>query len=239
MYLDFDKINRIDPVEFRSRRPYPWINPEGLLTKAGYRRLRDTLPDLSLFEACFGVEREYGQASHDRYALDYHDDLDVPEPWKEFVAELQGADYMAFLYEWFGTQSLKLRVSWHYTPNGCSVSPHCDAERKLGSHIFYFNTTDDWDPDWGGETVILDCGGRFEHDSAPSFEDFDSTIHSTAIGNHSLLFARNGNSWHGVREIHCPEGYMRKVFIVIVTRQLTQMNRLLRQFLPSKLLKNK
>jgi hypothetical protein len=38
------------------------------------------------------------------------------------------------------------------------------------------------------------------------------------FGNRSLLFARQGNSWHGVREIRCPEDRMRKVFIVVIDR---------------------
>jgi hypothetical protein len=58
------------------------------------------------------------------------------------------------------------------------VSPHCDSPKKLGSHIFYLNTKEDWDPSWGGETLILDDGGRlptlragfdrFRRRSAPS-----------------------------------------------------------------------
>jgi hypothetical protein len=35
------------------------------------------------------------------------------------------------------------------------------------------------------------------------------------LGNRSPLFARKEHSWHGVREIRCPEGHMRKVFIVV------------------------
>ena len=116
----------------------------------------------------------------------------------------------------FGTRLLQLNFHWHYTPNGCSVSPHCDAKRKLGSHIFYFNTTADWDPSWGGETLILDDRGRFPRNSAPRFEDFDVVIPGEALGNRSLLFARGDKSWHGVREIHCPAGAYRKVFIVVV-----------------------
>ena len=33
--------------------------------------------------------------------------------------------------------------------------------------------------------------------------------------NRSILFGRRGNSWHGVRQINCPEDYYRKVFIVV------------------------
>ena len=98
------------------------------------------------------------------------------------------------------------------------MSPHCDNISKLGSHIFYFNTVEDWDPDWGGETLILDDGGRFDHKAAPRFEDFERIIASKALGNYSLLFCRKGNSWHGVRELGCPEGALRKVFIVAIHR---------------------
>jgi hypothetical protein len=98
------------------------------------------------------------------------------------------------------------------------VSPHCDAKRKLGSHIFYFNTEEDWDPAWGGGTVILDDAGRFDARSAPAFEDFVAFEPAQALGNHSLLFVRNGNSWHGVREIRSPQGALRKVFIVVIER---------------------
>ena len=112
------------------------------------------------------------------------------------------------------------------------MSPHCDSERKLGSHIFYFNTAQDWNPSWGGETLILDDGGRFKRESAPHFDNFERAIPSQALGNYSLLFARKGHSWHGVREIHCPEGYLRKVFIVVINR-CTLVDRLRRIFVKS------
>ncbi len=217
-FLNLERINQIDHVAFQSQKPYPWINSENLLTEEGYQRLLDTLPDLSLFEQLFGKSRKYGQQSHDRYSLEYHDDLAVPQPWTQFVGELRGEAYRAFLSKMLGTKSFELSFHWHYTPNGCSVSPHCDVQRKLGSHIFYFNTEKDWDPAWGGETVILDDGGRFGHQSAPKFEDFDRAMGSVTLGNRSLLFARKERSWHGVREIRCPEGALRKVFIVVINR---------------------
>jgi hypothetical protein len=102
------------------------------------------------------------------------------------------------------------------------VSPHCDARHKIGSHIFYFNTEEDWDPSWGGETLILDDGGRFDRRSAPRFDEFDRVITAPALGNCSLLFARRANSWHGVREIRCPEGAYRKVFIVVLNAWTTR-----------------
>ncbi len=215
-YIDFERLEQIDPQTFRAQKPYPWVNPEKLITDEGFRRLRETLPDVSVFERSFGVRRKHGQQSHDRYTLEYREDLDLAPPWRKFMAEIQSERYRLDLARLLGTRSIALSFHWHYTPRGCSVSPHCDSTRKIGSHIFYFNTEDDWEPAWGGETLILDDGGRFKRRSAPRFEDFDAAIASESIGNRSLIFGRDRNSWHGVREVRCPEGRMRQVFTVVV-----------------------
>ena len=217
-YLDLKRLQTIDPASFRSQTPYPWVNPVGLVTDDGYERLRETLPDVSLFISHFGETRVSGQQNHDRFSLPYRDDLSVAAPWKAFVAELRGTAYQTFVRRLIGARSFELSFVWHYTPQGCSVSPHCDSRRKLGSHIFYFNTEQDWDPAWGGETLILDDGGRFEHRSAPQFEDFEHIAATEALGNRSLLFARKERSWHGVRPLTCPQGLLRKIFIVVINR---------------------
>ena len=215
-YLDFDRLDRLDAAEFQGQSPYPWVNPQGLLSEDGLRSLSENLPDIAQFETVFGKPRAHGQQSHDRYTLEYRTGLDLADCWREFVAELEGRDYRRFIARMFGRGFFRLRLHWHYTPRGCSVSPHCDGRDKLGSHIFYFNDGEDWDPAWGGETLVLDDGGRFARSSAPAFEDFDRVISAEAMDNHSLLFSRKGNSWHGVREINCPEDRLRKVFIVVV-----------------------
>ena len=125
----------------------------------------------------------------------------------------------------FGRGGLWLNFHWHYAPASASVSPHCDSPRKLGSHIFYMNDPRDWDPAWGGETVVLDDEGKFATRSAPKWEDFKSATPAVAIGNRSFLFARRGNSWHGVRAIPCPEGKLRKVFIVVVNDRWKAMRK--------------
>ncbi len=214
-YLDFERLEAIDPVTFRAQEPYPWDNPEYLLTDEGFRRLCETLPPKSMFEKKFGIQRRHQQAPHDRYILEYSRDLDVAEPWREFLGEILSERYRRVLCRLLGERSLALGLHWHYTPNGCSVSPHCDSTRKIGSHIFYFNTIEDWDPSWGGETLILDDGGRFSARSAPRPEDFDRTIEAQTMGNRSLIFGRKGNSWHAVKEIRCPESRLRRVFIVV------------------------
>lgn len=217
-YLDYDRLGAIDARAFRTARPYPWVNPAGLLTPEGYRSLLEHLPTQEQFTPSFGKPRAHGQRSHDRFTLDYRDDLPVAEKWKDFIAELRSPTYRNFLGRLLGTRAFVLRFHWHYTPRGCSISPHCDAKDKLGSHIFYFNTEQDWDPSWGGQTLLLDDGGRFPRTSAPHIEDFDTILPSQSIGNASLLFARGAKSWHAMRPLQCPEDRLRKVFIVVVNR---------------------
>ena len=214
-YLDIDKLESIDPAAFRATKPYPWANPQGLITDEGYERLLANMPDLSLFEQKFGYERIAGQKPHDRYSLEYAPDTPVPKPWRDFIAELCSDPYRQHMARLFGARKINLRFHWHYTPNGCSVSPHTDSVREHGSQIFYFNSEKDWDPTWGGETLVLDDGGDMEFASAPTIEDFRSETPAASIGNYSMIFERTKHSWHAVREIQCPEDALRKVFIVV------------------------
>jgi len=215
-YLDFDQLDAISTTAFRGRKPFPFITTEDLLTPEGFDALRETLPDVSLFESRFGETRKGGQAPHNRYSLEYTDEVAVAPAWREFIAELRGERYRGAMRRLLGGPRIEFRFHWHYTPSSCAVSPHCDAKRELGSHLFYFNTAQDWYSDWGGQTLILDDGGRFSPRSAPRFDDFDRVIAVESMENRSFLFARRDNGWHGVREIRCPEGYLRKVFIVVV-----------------------
>jgi len=214
-YLNIDKLEAIDPVDFNRTRPYPWSNPKGLITDEGYQRLLENMPDLSLFEKKFGYERIAGQKPHDRYSLEYAPDTPVPDPWREFIQELCGDRYREHMARLFGARKINMRFHWHYTPNGCSVSPHTDSVREHGSQIFYFNDEKDWNPAWGGETLVLDDGGGMEFESAPSMADFRGETPAASIGNYSMIFRRTRHSWHAVREIQCPEDKLRRVFIVV------------------------
>src|SRR5262245_39381330 len=194
-YLDGERLNAIDRHAFRSQQPFPWVNPYGLLIEDGYQRLLNTPPDRSLFTPVFGKKRTDGKYSHDRFSLEYHDDLDIAPSWKEFIAELRGKAYQELLRRLIGARSFELLFYWHYTPRGCSVSPHCDSRRKLGGHIFYFNTAQDWDPAWGGETLILDDGGRFDYRSAPTLLTSSGSPPWRRWGTGGLLFAKTLHSW--------------------------------------------
>jgi hypothetical protein len=138
-YLDFDKFKALDPDAFAATSPYPWVNPPGLLTDEGFQALIDNMPDIALFEKKFGYGRIAGQKPHDRYSLEYTTGAPVPRPWQEFIAELCSDDYRLTLARLFGARRINLRFHWHYTPNGCSVSPHTDSVREHGSQLFYFN----------------------------------------------------------------------------------------------------
>ncbi len=215
-YLNREGLASVSAEVFRRQHPYPWLKLPGTLTDGGFQALCDNLPDISLFQREEGFTRAYGQASHDRYMLHYWPGLKLPQPWADFLAELQGDAYRAFIHRLLGPRPFRLTFEWHYAWQGCSVSPHCDAARKIASHLFYFNRAEEWDPAWGGQTLILDAGGRFRTHSAPGFDELDVVASSEPCGNTSLIFQRTKHSWHGVRPLNCPPDKMRRLFKVTV-----------------------
>ena len=215
-YLNQDRIKSLSDETFRKQQPYPWISIQTALTQEGFERLRTTLPEVELFDRKVGVKRGHGQAPHDRYILHYKPDMELPEAWKAFVAELHGNTYQSFLRRMLGPRKFILTMEWYYAWQGCSVSPHCDARRKLATHIFYFNTEENWDTTWGGQILMLDDEGRCKPHSAPSFDELKVAAALVPRGNESLFFQRTDHSWHGVRPLQCPPDSLRKLFIVTV-----------------------
>jgi hypothetical protein len=214
-YLNSTVLDAINPLEFQAQQPFPWVNPQFFIQQDRYRELLDNVPDISQFRAFFDKQRKHGQASHDRYVLDYERGMELDPQWREFVEELCDDSYRSFVCRLLNVRQVRFRFHWHFTPTGGEVSPHCDSKAKIGSQIFYLNTEDDWQWEWGGETVILDDKGRIAADNAPAFDEFDAQYPAATQDNRSLLFGRRGNSWHGVRRISCPENFYRKVFIVV------------------------
>ena len=159
-YIDWAHLESISVEEFESTKPYPFANRKGLLTDEGFQSLLANMPELSVFDHRFGEERLAGQDPHDRYSLEYTPETNIPVPWKEFIDELCSDRYRQNIQRLLRAPKIEFRFHWHYTPSGCSVSPHTDSAREHGSHLFYFNSEDDWDPSWGGETLALDDGGK-------------------------------------------------------------------------------
>ncbi len=218
-YLNRENLERISHEAFQRQQPYPWVNIQETLTHDAHELLRRTLPDVKLFDRKVGVKRDFGQGYHDRYILHYHPSLDLAKPWREFIRELHEKTYDSLVRRLFGLRRSApyiLTLEWYYAWQGCGVSPHCDARRKLGTHIFYFNSAEDWDSSWGGRILIMDDGGRLKAHSAPQFDDLKVAASLDPRGNGSLLFQRTAHSWHGVRPLESPPGRLRKLFIVTI-----------------------
>lgn len=218
-YLNRQCIAEVAPETFQKRRPYPWINLQDSLTPKGFEDLRATLPEVSTFEKRIHTPRAYGQGYQDRFLLHYRPCVPLAEPWKKFIAELQGEAYQSFLHRMFGLPARKrliLTMEWYFAWQGCAVPPHCDARRKLATHIFYFNTQEDWDSSWGGEVLILDDERRWKAHSGPTFDDLCVSASVDPRGNGSLLFQRTAHSWHGVRPLQPPPDHLRKLFVVTI-----------------------
>lgn len=211
--LNRQVIDQFDDKAFRNRHPFPWQMIDGLISDETHQQLCDELPGLDMFSASFGKRRRHGQESHNRYVLNESRKLALSPLWRAFVEELKGPLYKDFVSRMMGRKDFTVNLHWHYTPAGCSVSPHCDAEWKLGSHIFYFNDPAKWDEAWGGQTLVLDDGHKISWRSAPAFEDFDEIIDTPCSGNRNLVFLREDHSWHGVKAHTAPEGVLRKVLI--------------------------
>jgi hypothetical protein len=225
-YLDDHCLAGLSEGAFQTQRPYPWVNIQNTLTPAVFEQLRSTLPEVSLFEKKVGVKRAHGQGYHDRAILHYRPGLPLAQPWREFIAEIEGKAYDSFIRRMLARPAGKrviLSMEWYYGWQGCGVSPHCDARRKLATHIFYYNTQSDWETSWGGDVLIMDDEGRFQAHSAPEFNELKVAASLDPRGNGSLLFMRTEHSWHGVHPLQSPPGRLRKLFIVTINAPTLQV----------------
>jgi hypothetical protein len=191
-------------------------------------------PDVNLFEHHKGVPRgpSLNQRPHDRYYLALDNSIysgksnyapsigsgimprtNLAESWANFIDYLESPSYFDFASAFLGTNQYVTSFAWHMAYSGCEVSPHLDARKKVGTHIFYFNEPASWHSDWGGQTVMLsDLRSQIDN---PDFCDFDSYHEISNIGNNSLIWVNTALAWHGVRPISPPPGFYRKVFTVV------------------------
>lgn len=231
-FIDPESIGRCDAPAFHAQQPFPWVSLSRFLTEEGFGALHRDFPDIRFFERHENLPKPYGQRPHNRYYLAYEESIyhphespaqgvvrhhDLPLTWQRFLEELEGEEYRRFLQSLLGISQFEVRYAWHIGVTGSEVSPHRDAENKLATHIFYFNTSDDWSMAWGGETLVL-CGKRTPTMN-PDFDDFDRVIPVPCLDNRSFLFKNGPGAWHGVRAIRCPAGRYRRLFNVILTQR--------------------
>ena len=238
-FIDDARSRRLDPHAFRATQPFPWASFNRFLTPEGFSALCTAFPDRDAFEKHTNIPKPHGQRPHNRYYLAYersiyhrrvgptegvikHDDL--PLAWQKFLTELEGKGYRQFLQASLGVSDFHVRYAWHIGVAGSEVSPHVDASNKIATHIFYFNGSHEWLPEWGGDTLLL--GGKRIAAMNPDFSDFDQAIAIPFLDNAGLLFANAPQAWHGVRELRAPEGKHRRLFNVIVMKKPRPVARL-------------
>jgi hypothetical protein len=234
-FLNHSVVRGTSPESFAQQQPFPNFAFQDFLSADGFAQLNQAFPPLSAFEKHVGLVRANGQRSHDRYYLAYEESIyhrqdkghyglkgdtgtithdALPEVWQSFMDELtQDGEYREFMEDMLGARGLDMRFAWHVGTVGSEVSPHRDALDKVGTHIFYFNTSADWQPEWGGS--ILSLGGKKVPQLNPDFEDFQTELAVDIRDNRSYLFKNTETAWHGVRALACPEGSYRRLFNVI------------------------
>jgi len=229
-FIDYALLESFPADSFISKKPFPWHDFHRVLTPEGFAALSESFPPLDLFEQHSGMERVYGQRPHNRYYLAYEQSVyarnradegqgtirhaELPAVWQAFMDELATSEgYLNFIKRLFQVSEFAVRYAWHVGVTNSEVSPHVDGAPKIGTHIFYFNTSADWKPEWGGATLVL--GGKRTPAMNPDFDAFVSVEAAQIVDNRSFLFRNGEHSWHGVKALTCPAGSSRRLFNVI------------------------
>lgn len=216
-----------DPIhvqEFKEKKPFPSVVYHDLIPANAYNKLKNEFPDNSFFIEQHEKYRG-SQRPHDRFYLCLSEEAtlpgqilhqDLPVIWQKFIESFQSSSYQEYIHRLTGEIPSRIRFAWHRSHLNSEVSPHIDVIQKLGTQIFYFNDADDWNPEWGGNTLLLSkC--RVQKDN-PDFHEFDSRLVIDMMKCQSLFFTRTGSSWHGVEKLNCPENYFRNTFNVILEK---------------------
>lgn len=227
-FINSGVLASFSPETFRSTQPFPWSNLHQFLTPQGFETLYQHFPDLDLFEHHVDIPRSHGQRSHNRYYLAYEQSIytskersqgiarheDLPKPWQQLIDELESETYRQFIAKAFGVSQFKVRYAWHVGHGQSEVSPHIDSSDKIGTHILYFNTHQDWQPEWGGSILVL--SDKQTEKMNPDYSDFKTVTAANVLDNRSFLFKNSPIAWHGVAPLNCPDGYYRRLFNIII-----------------------
>ena len=223
-------IKSFNKKDFTHKQPFPWYNFKSLLTEDTFNSLYAEFPSLDFFEKHEGMARNHGQRPHDRYYLAYEETVytalerqpekgiihheQLSPTWQAFMdALLTDPSYRQFIRDLLGVSNFTTRYAWHVATAGRSVSPHVDGNSKAGTHIFYFNTSNDWKKEWGGATLVL--GDKDYEGMNPEISNFGRVEAVEVMNNRSFLFKNQPDAWHAVDTISCPPDTHRRIFNVI------------------------
>jgi hypothetical protein len=229
-YFKLNALENCDAISENIKDTFYWKEIPGVISNSFYNLLCEEYPEISLFDKHVGIPRAGLQRPHDRYYLALNwgpysrkrrffsqrgviKKRGLTRSWQSFINLLESDSYVRFVSDILKTNNFKIRFAWHMGFTGAEISPHVDAPPKLGTHIFYFNREGEWDPKWGGQTVLL--SGLKKECENPEFADFSHSWEANNIGNTSLIWKNSPLAWHGVRPLAAPEGSFRKIFTVV------------------------
>lgn len=136
MILNTTKLNEIivNKKDVLKAKPYPHLNPQGLIKDEYFPMLRDNDP---IVEKSFDNGRTNlmpeGFKAHIKY--EEMDLLKLPEIWKEFLDELEnGKEYKEFVSEFIKNKNFHIEYEWSYLSKH-SLHVHPDAERDRKSVV--------------------------------------------------------------------------------------------------------
>ncbi len=174
--------------------PYRWLatEPGELLGAEREERLNETFPvgGFAVRDASDRLEgKRYRSASRTLVDGDEVVDLDLPEPWRELVADLMASSYRETVAGLLGqevAEALELRLVRHGP--GDWLGPHTDRDDKVFSHILYFN--EGWRQEWGGCLEILE-------------RDDPDAVAARVVPRlgASAMLAQAPDSWHQVTKV--------------------------------------
>lgn len=218
--------------QFNENLPFPYINFSNLLDPYFFYDLAENYPSITLLKLDIGTKRDYKQRPHDRFIasyavnkkllgdLSYIDFQNFSPVWQKFINEIykENSPYRNLLKRYLGCGEVnRIRLDFHVSSTGHDVSPHFDSPQKFGTHIWYFNTNQNWKEEWGGQTLIL--GGKSIPQNNPEISDFTFIKSSEILENKSLLFKNIESSWHAVDKIACPDGVYRRILNIVVFKK--------------------
>lgn len=224
-YINETVLNTVlsNKEAFKNNIQFPWMNIKDFIYQDKFNLLfNNFLPD-NIFEN--------NESNKLKMITHFNDDKKISEAWDRvsqykywdtLVREFSSKEYKDFLNDMFEEKMERLAFEFFIHEQGSYLKPHCDVERKIGSHLFYLLPSDYWDPAWGGQTEILLTDKKESENfksykvSRNSFQD--KTIKPEIVDNHSFLFKKTDKSWHFVDTVRCPPGKKRIMFQLVALR---------------------